>query len=89
MSSTLKVKCPSGAIQELRGMELLEIDGTPFEGFRQTNVANLEDRVQILERLTKNLCDFMDQFTFSSESNSDSEISDALKPVPSFCEAPN
>lgn len=90
MSSTIKVKCPSGAIQELRGMEILEIDGVTFEGIRSIDVSNLEDRVQILERLIKNVCDFLDNFTHPSESNKpNSELPEFLKPIPSASEAPN
>lgn len=126
----IKLKTRQGFIQEINVEKIIEIDGRSFEGVRSVDVSNLEDRIQILERLVKNLCDFCDSLMskvcpkcksedirqttsdgfflcnncklewnyadpsiqpLSSESNEgeDSEIADALKPVPSPCEAFN
>jgi hypothetical protein len=76
----LRVVTNSDVTQELRIKEILEIDGKDFQGIRQTDLSNLEDRIQILERLVKNLCDFCDGFV------KESEIADALTPVPSVTE---
>lgn len=58
----LKLITNNNNVQEINIKEIIEIDGKPFSGVKEIDVSNLEDRIQILERLTKNLCDFMDQF---------------------------
>lgn len=58
----IKLMTNNNNVQEINIKEIIEIDGKPFSGVKEVDVSNLEDRIQILERLTKNLCDFMDQF---------------------------
>lgn len=58
----IKLMTNNNNVQEINIKEIIEIDGKPFSGVKEIDVSNLEDRIQILERLTKNLCDFMDQF---------------------------
>lgn len=58
---TLMIKFPNGQVHELRIERIVSIDGVAFEGMRQVDAGNLEDRLKNLELLVRNVCSFLDE----------------------------
>ncbi len=57
----LKLMLNDGTTHELQVKNLLEVDGVTYDGLLQADPSNHEDRIRMLERLTTNMANFLDE----------------------------
>lgn len=71
-SCTITIKSPDGTINDLRNVELVAIDGIPFEGLSTPDLVNHEDRIRSLEQHTVAIMSFL-QDKFPEDTPQESE----------------
>lgn len=57
----LQIKTKNGFIQELRDIELISVDGVPYDESRHPDLGNLQDRICQLERMLISVTNFLDE----------------------------